>query len=118
MNPKPNYSKNYKYHNMSDTPKSEKVTVPITALDEIKQNLKVNRAQHVSEIFAIYDQLPQILQLFKEENLTEEQAVERLGIAVENIFIQYENTQFPLSLQLLKETRKEQQDNNRIILPH
>jgi hypothetical protein len=86
-------------------------------LDVLRKNMEINRAQHVSEIFQIYDQLPELLSEFKTEGVTEEVAVIRLGKLIENILTSYELSQIPMIFDSIKEKERIKRENVSSIFP-
>ena len=80
-------------------------------LDVLRKRMDENRAQHVSEIFQIYDQLPEMLKEFKVEGITEAEAVTRLGILVENVLKSYEISQIPMIFESIKEKEHIRNEN-------
>ena len=76
---------------------------PISKLDILRKKMEENRSQHVSDIFEIYDKIPTLLAEFKDEGISEDVMVRRLGKMIDMVFASYEVSQVPLVFDTIKE---------------
>jgi hypothetical protein len=75
--------------------------------DSLKEKMGVVRAHYVGEIFSLYEALPLLVQKFKDEGISEDQVIGKIGTILENILGDFEKDQLPLTFELIKELKQE-----------